>query len=272
MTTIREAPFENRVRSLWNSEKAVLNAWLLMGNPYSAELMAAQGFDSVTIDLQHGMIGFETALTMLQAISGQPVMPVVRIPGHDFGLLMKLLDAGAAGIICPLVDSRDECRRFVAACRYAPQGNRSFGPARGLPFGPDYCRRANDHVLTFAMIETREGLGNLDEILSVEGLDAVLIGPNDLSISLGHAPASEPTETKVIEAIDLILARCKAHGVKAGIFCSSGQAARRRIEQGFDFVNPGTDTYLLSTAARAGLGEAQGVATRPGDSFGYTDQ
>ncbi len=249
----------NRVREVWAEGGVAANAWLAIGNALSAETMAAQDFDSVTVDMQHGMIGFDAALAMFQAISAYAPAPFTRPSGNDGAEIMKLLDAGAYGVICPLVSSGAACEAFVAACRYPPAGERSFSPGRGQLYGgPDYAERANETIVRLAMIETREGLDSLDGIAAVEGLDGLFIGPNDLSFALGHPPSSDPTVAEVNEAIAEILAAAKRHGIHAGIFCADGKVARRRAEQGFDFVTPGIDTLILATAAAREIATIRG--------------
>ncbi len=250
---------ENRVRTIWNEGGAVVNAWLAIANSFSAEVMASAPFDSITIDTQHGMIDFEGAVAMFGAISGYPPTPLARVKWNDPAAIMKLLDAGAYGIICPMINSAAECERFVGACRYAPEGYRSFGPARGLLYGgPDYASEANHTIIAIAMIETFEALENLDDIMGVDGLDAVYIGPNDLAISLGHAPSPEPTAPEVKEAIEAIRVAAERHGVVAGIHVLSGESARRRIEQGFRFVSLSNDARLMAAAANAEIEAARG--------------
>lgn len=245
---------ENRVRRLWAEGRGAVTAWLTMANSYNAELYAAEDFDAVTIDTQHGMIGIQQAVEMLQAVTTGDAAPFARVPWNDPAAIMKMLDAGAYGIVCPMINSAEECRRFVGACRYAPTGYRSFGPARGvLHGGPDYFEHANATVVTLAMIETRQALDNLAEIVAVPGLDGVYIGPNDLAISLGCAPSGEPVEKPVIEAVDTILRVGKAAGVRVGIHCPSGESARRRLDQGYDFIAIANDARLLSAAAKREL-------------------
>ena len=177
---------ENRLRTLWQADQAVVNGWLAIGNSFSAETMAHQGWDSLTIDMQHGVIDYAAMVTMLQAISTTDAVPVVRVPWLEPGIIMKSLDAGAYGIICPMVNTREDAQRLVSYTHYAPQGARSFGPVRALLYGgADYAAKANETVVAFAMIETAQALDNLDAILSVEGLDAIYIGPSDLSLALG---------------------------------------------------------------------------------------
>jgi 4-hydroxy-2-oxoheptanedioate aldolase len=250
---------ESRVRTIWNEGGAVVNGWLAIANSFSAEVMASAPFDSITIDTQHGMLDFEAAVAMFGAISGYPPTPLARVKWNDPAATMKLLDAGAYGIICPMINSRAECESFVGACRYAPEGYRSFGPARGLLYGgPDYATEANHTIVAIAMIETREALDNLDEIISVDGLDAVYIGPNDLAISLGHAPIPEPTAPEVKEAIETIAAAAERHGVVAGIHTPSGASARDKIERGFRFVTIANDARLMAAAAAAEIEAARG--------------
>lgn len=250
---------KSRVREVWKEGGVAINAWLWFGDSFSAEIMAGEAFDSVTVDLQHGLIDLHAAVTMLQAISIRPATtPIARVQSNDPGSVMKLLDAGALGIVCPMISSRAECETFVAACRYPPQGVRSFGPSRCLVrYGADYVREADEAVITFAMIETRQALDQLDEILSVEGLDAVYVGPNDLAMALGYPPSQDSSEPEIVEAIALIASTAKKHGVIPGIACPSGAVARQRINQGFRFVTPGNQANLMAAAARAAIAEAR---------------
>jgi 4-hydroxy-2-oxoheptanedioate aldolase len=241
---------ESRVRTIWSQGGAVVNGWLAIANSYSAETMASAAFDAVTIDTQHGMVDFPDAVNMLAAMSAYAPTPLARVPWNDPAAIMKLLDAGAYGIVCPMINSREECERFIGACRYAPQGYRSFGPARGLLYGgSDYAAEANGTIAAIAMIETQQALDNLDEIMSTEGLDAIYIGPNDLAISLGNPPNPEPTAPNVKAAVDEILAAAKRHKVAAGIHCPSGASARDKIERGFQLVTIANDARLMAQAA-----------------------
>ncbi len=241
---------ENKVRTIWRRGGAVVNGWLAIPSGVSAETMAHQGWDSLTIDLQHGLVDYQTAVTMLQAISTTETMPMARVPWLEDGIIMKLLDAGAYGVICPMINSREEAEALVGACRYAPQGHRSFGPVRALLYaGPDYPQHANDTVLAIAMIETAKALDRLDDIMSTPGLDGVYIGPSDLGLSLGFTPTLEPTEPRVIEAIEAILAAAKKHGVAAGIHCGTTATARRMIDLGFGLVTLLSDNRLMAAAA-----------------------
>lgn len=241
----------NALRSLWRSGGAALNGWLTIANGFCAETMAHQGWDALTIDLQHGVIDYPAMVTMLQAISTTPTVPVVRVPWLEPGILMKALDAGAYGVICPMVNSREEAQKLVAYTHYAPRGTRSFGPTRATLYGgADYALHANDTIVTFAMIETAAALDKLDDILSVEGLDAIYIGPSDLSLALGCKPAFDDLEPKAAQAVDHILARAQAHGVVAGIHNGSPEAALERIAKGFQFVTVSSDARLMAAGAQ----------------------
>ena len=253
---------ENRLRSQWAAGQAVVNGWLAIGNSFSAETMAHQGWDALTIDLQHGVVDYAAMVTMLQAISTTATVPVVRVPWLEPGILMKTLDAGAYGVICPMVNTREDAQKLVAYTHYAPRGTRSFGPVRALLYGgADYPKAANDTIVTFAMIETAAALDNLDDILSVEGLDAIYIGPSDLSLALGCTPTFDDLDPKAAQAVDHILERANAHGVVAGIHNGTPEAALRRIAKGFRFVTISSDARLMAAgsqqvlaAMRKGLG------------------
>lgn len=252
---------ENTVKSIWARGGAVLNGWLGIPSAVSAENMAQCGWDSLTVDLQHGHIDYQVAVSMLQAISTTSVMPIARVPWCEPGIIMKLLDAGAYGIICPMINSRAECEAFVGACRYAPRGYRSFGPVRATWYGgPDYYQHANDTVLDIAMIETTQAVERLDEILTVPGLDGIYIGPNDLAITLGRQPSGDPTDPLVLDTIDTILAAAKRHGVRAGLHCGSTAMAKRMIGKGFQFTTLLGDNAFLNMAAKAAVADVRDIA------------
>ena len=260
---------ENRIRSIWKAGGAVVNGWLAIPNAFSAETMSHQGWDSLTIDLQHGVIDYQAAFNMLTAISTTSTVPVVRVPWLEPGILMKMLDAGAYGLICPMVNTRADAERLVAFTHYAPRGTRSFGPIRALLYGgADYAIHANDTIVVFAMIETKQALDNLDDILSVKGLDAVYIGPSDLSLALGCTPTFDDVDKPVVEAIDHILARAKAHDVVAAIHNGSPEAALKRIEKGFQFVTISSDARLMAAGAQQVIAKmaARPVKSSPGSA------
>ncbi|MGM9490708.1 HpcH/HpaI aldolase family protein [Ideonella sp. YS5] len=241
----------NGLRTLWQQGGAAANGWLAIPNGFSAEVMAHQGWDSLTIDMQHGVVDYQAMVSMLQAISTTPTVPVVRVPWLEPGILMKTLDAGAYAVICPMVNTREDAQKLVAWTNYAPRGTRSFGPVRATLYGgADYPQHANDTVVRFAMIETRQALDNLDDILSVEGLDAVYIGPSDLSLSLGCRPVFDDLDPDAAQAVDHILGRAKAHGVVAGIHNGTPESALARIAKGFQFVTISSDARLIAAGAQ----------------------
>jgi 4-hydroxy-2-oxoheptanedioate aldolase len=249
----------NKVRERWEHGEAAVTAWLAIGNSYSAELAGWCGADAVTVDLQHGMIDMHALIGMLQAISTTPATPFVRVPGLDAPLVMKVLDAGAYGVICPMVNSAEEAAAFVAATRYPPKGSRSFGPARGLLYGgADYYDHADATVASLAMIETEAGLAAVEAICAVEGLDGIFVGPNDTGLALGKRPVVDPVDPDVNAAIARCLAAARAAGKHAGIFCPSGAVAARRAADGFDFVVCGNDANLLRAAVTAEVKAARG--------------
>ncbi|CAN7676580.1 MULTISPECIES: HpcH/HpaI aldolase family protein [unclassified Variovorax] len=261
---------ENRLRTLWKSGGAAVNGWLAIPNSFSAETMAHQGWDSLTIDLQHGVVDYQAMLPMLQAISTTNTVPVVRVPWLEPGILMKTLDAGAYGVICPMVNTREDAQRLVAYTHYAPRGTRSFGPVRALLYGgADYPEHANDTIVTFAMIETAQALDNLDDILSVEGLDAVYIGPSDLSLALGCRPVFDDVDPPVAQAIDHILERAKAHGLVAGIHNGRPDVALARIAKGFQFVTVSSDARLMAAGAQQMLAAMRATPAPAASSSTY---
>lgn len=246
----------NNVKRVLVSGGQAVNAWCSISSSYVAEVVAHLGFDSVTIDLQHGTADYASAFTMLQAISTSSAMPMVRVPWNDPAVLMRMLDAGAMGIICPMVNTSADARAFVGACRYPPLGYRSFGPNRANQYtGPDYWRSANSEVLLLAMIETREGVENLDEILGVEGLDGVYVGPGDLSLSYGADPSMRPSDASVCAAIARIVEHTVAAGLIPAIHTDGPATARERLTQGFRLVTLQSDVRYMVNGATAALAE-----------------
>jgi 4-hydroxy-2-oxoheptanedioate aldolase len=252
----------NRLRQIWKTGGAVINGWLAIPDSFSAETMAHLDWDSLTIDLQHGLVDYQTMLPMLQAISTTDTVPMVRVPWLEPSILMKALDAGAYGLICPMINTREDAQKLVDWTHYAPRGSRSFGPLRALLYaGADYPQEANDSIVTFAMIETAKALDNLDDILSVKGLDAIYIGPSDLSLALGCRPVFNDVDPKAAEAIAHILARAKAHGVIAGIHNGTPAGALAHIANGFQFVTVSSDARLMASAAQQALAQIRATQT-----------
>lgn len=230
----------------------VLNGNCQMPGAFSAELYARQGWDSISLDLQHGLIDYDMAVSMLQAISASGVLPLARAPWLDPAPIMKLLDAGVLGIICPMVNTADDAERFVRYCKFPPRGIRSFGPIRAsLSFGPAYVAEANDLVATLAMIETAEAVGNIDGIAAVEGLDGVYLGALDLAMSMGHPPDPNNPHPDVTTAIDHVLERCTRAGLIVGMVLREPESTRAYVERGFKFLTISSDMQALSSQARS---------------------
>jgi 4-hydroxy-2-oxoheptanedioate aldolase len=215
--------------------------------------MARLGFDWLTIDLQHGLIDFARMVEMLQAISTTPTTPIVRVPVGEASWIGRVLDAGAAGVIVPLVDDAEEARAAVAACRYPPRGNRSYGPFRAAyVLDGAYTPQIDQELICLVMIETRDGLANLDAILDVPGIDGVFVGPNDLSLALGLPPGSDQTAQVFTDAIERIVSGCRARGLVAGC-ASTAAVAPKRLAQGFRFVEVSRDASSMVRAASEDL-------------------
>jgi 4-hydroxy-2-oxoheptanedioate aldolase len=241
---------ENKLKSIWARGEAVVNGWLSIPSAFSAEVMAHQGFDSLTVDMQHGVIDYQVAVTMLQGISTTGAMPMARVPWNDPARLMKILDAGAYGVICPMVNTRAEAEALVRACKYPPRGYRSWGPVRASIYaGADYGDHANDDIVVMPMIETAEAMKNLDDILSVPGVDGAYVGPSDLSLALGLKPRLDQTDAPVVEAQQKIAEACKRHGVVAGIHNSTATYALKMIAQGYQFVTLASDSRHMAMKA-----------------------
>ena len=252
---------KNKLKQLWADGKPAINGWLSTSSPFVAEVMAAQGYDALTIDCQHGFVAYEAATGMLQAMRASGVVPMVRVPWLDPGDIMKALDAGAYGIICPMINTREEAERLVSYMRYPPHGVRSFGPTRALfAAGADYGQHADTEVLAFAMIETAEAMKNLDDIVSTPGLDGVYIGPADLALGLTgrkYPTGFDRQEPELVEAIQLVLKKAKAAGIRAGLHNGTAAYAAKAVGWGFDLVTISNDVRLLAGAAQQSLAEAR---------------
>jgi 4-hydroxy-2-oxoheptanedioate aldolase len=252
---------KNKLKQLWAEGKPAINGWLSTSSPFVAEIMAAQGYDSLTIDCQHGFVSYDSATAMLQAMRASGVVPMVRVPWLDPGDIMKALDGGAYGIICPMINNRAEADRFVSYMRYPPHGVRSFGPTRVVfSAGADYGQYADQEVLAFAMIETAEALANLDEIVSTPGLDGVYIGPADLTLGLTGRKYSigfDRQEPELVEAIQLVLKKAKAAGIRAGLHNGTPEYAAKAVGWGFDLVTISNDVRLFAGAAQQSVATAR---------------
>jgi len=244
----------NRIREIWADGKAVINSWCGIPSSWSAEVMAHMGWDSLVVDMQHGMIEYQTMVTMLQAFSTTDVAPLVRVPWNDPPTIMKVLDLGAYAVIVPLVNTAEDAAKAVAACRYPPVGMRSSGPVRAVHYGgSDYVAKANDEIVVMAMIETKEGLANLEKICATPGLDAVYIGPADLSFALGMAPRGDNPDPVHIATCDKIRDAAHKAGIKAVMHCASAAFAAGAVKRGFDMIMLTSDLASMIAGARRQL-------------------
>ncbi|WP_420549209.1 HpcH/HpaI aldolase family protein [Curvivirga sp.] len=218
--------------------------------------VANVGMDFVFIDQQHGLIDSNDVDHMITPLIGTDCTPIVRVATNDDGLIMGALDRGALGVVCPLVNTAEEAKKFVHALRYPPEGGRSWGPMKpGLYYGSDYTQKANGNVMAIAQIETKQAVENLDAILSTEGLDAILVGPNDLGFTYGNQPMSMPEDQAVRDAIKLIADTCRKKNVYAGIHCGDTAMAKEMIKWGYQFMSIGTDFGYLTGFAQNVLEE-----------------
>lgn len=257
------------LRELWDSGRPTIGAWCVMPSAFSAELVGRTGFDWVCVDTQHGLIGYDQMASMLQALAITATPAFVRVPWNDPAEIMKALDAGAQGVIVPLVNSAEEARRAVGACRYPPDGYRSWGPVRASLDLPGYTpATANRRTVVAVMIETAAGVLAADEIVSVPGVDAVYVGPSDLALSHGIAPSADAESPEHSRLIDSILDACNRHGVVAGIHCGTVDTALRWRERGFRMLNVTSDAVFMRQTATSVVSALRGVPAAP-KSSGY---
>src|SRR5688572_17279537 len=249
----------NRVKKLWREGKPAVGGWLSIPHSVQAEVMAHTGLDWLCIDMQHGCIDYSDTVPMLTAISTTDVTPFVRVPWNEPAMIMKVLDAGAYGVIVPMVSNRADAERAVGACRYPPAGMRSNGPNRVLLYaGADYQKHANDEVACIAMVETPEGIEKVDEIASTPGVDAIYIGPTDLALSLGLPPVMDNDDPKHVATVNRILETCRKHKVAAAMHTTSAKYTQRYIEQGFNMVMLINDRVAMSNYVKAEVGKLTG--------------
>lgn len=241
----------NKLRAAWDEGRATINGWLCLPHVIGAEVMASQPWDSITLDMHHGFVDLPDLVNLLAALNAarNAPVPLVRVPWNDPGVIYRVLDAGAKGIICPMVNTADEASQLVRAVKYPPVGQRSFGPVRQLlREGPAYVSQANAACLALAQIETRQALDNLDAIMSTPGLDGVYVGPSDLAFDMGFPPHFDTNETTLLEAFDNIISAAKRHNIIAAMHNNSPSYARKMIERGFNMVTFGSDIGFMLTA------------------------
>lgn len=246
---------ENRVKRQLRAGQPTLGTWLSLGSPLAAEQLAQAGFDWLTIDQEHQGIDATLTQYLLQAISIAPdVVPLVRVPWNDGAFIKRALDAGAYGVVVPMVNSRAEAERAVDWSRYPPQGSRSIGGIRPRLYGGvDYVQRANDEILVVVQIEHVEAVKHARDILAVPGIDAYFVGPNDLCASMGLPPSLEPDHPEFWQAVNEVQRIARDLGVPSGIHVATAARARLAIERGYQFVSLASDASFMASAAVAAV-------------------
>ncbi len=246
----------NKLLEIWKSGNPVINAWLSIPNSFTAEAFGKMGWDSITIDMQHGQNDYQTSIPMLQSLSSSQSVPMTRVPWSEPGIIMKMLDLGIMGIIAPMINTKEDCEKFVSYCYYPPIGERSFGPMRAqLVHGSEYFVNANKNIISFAMIETKQAVENIDYILSVPNLTGVYIGPADMSSSYGLTPKFDVKEDPVFSNIKLIAKKAKEYGKIAGIHNGSTSYAKEMISLGYNFVTVLSDFRIMSSYSQKVIDE-----------------
>lgn len=260
----------NKVRQLWADGRPVLHGWLSIGNPFTAEIMAAQGYDAISVDWQHGALDYSALLPMFQAMRASGVTLGARVPWLDPAAIMKALDAGAMQVICPMINTAEQAEEFVSYLRYPPEGQRSFGPTRAAyAQGANIHAEANAEIIGWAMVETRQAMANLDVIASTPGLDGIYVGPADLTFSLfegKYPPGFDREEPEMIEVLQTIVQTCHQHGIKAALHCGTAEYAAKAIGWGYDMTTVSGDTRLLAGAAAASVRTFREAIAQPAAS------
>lgn len=237
----------------WQAGETTFGVWCSMTSPLAAEALSRSGYDWVCVDMQHGLADYTQACEMIRAIDLGGAAPIVRVPWNEHGIIARMLDAGAMGIIVPMIQSVADARHAVEAALYPPMGRRSFGPLRAaLRDGPGYFAGANARVAVLPMIETVDALAAVDDILAVPGVAGAFVGPMDLSIALGLSPADNDGTPIFDNALASVVAACRKHKKAACVF-SNAKVAPTRIAQGFQMISLTTDFGAMTTAARTDL-------------------
>jgi 4-hydroxy-2-oxoheptanedioate aldolase len=248
----------DRLDQCWKEDRPAFGLWGSIPSPLTAELAAASGYDYVCVDLQHGGADEERMVAMFTAIEARGAVPLARVLYNEPWQINRVLDLGAAGVIVPLVGSAADAKRAVSGCRYPPRGVRSYGPLRAaLTIGSADPERLAAGALCFVMVETRQGLENVEEIAATRGLDGIYIGPSDLSLGLGREPGHGGDVLE--QAITRVREACAEAGIIAGMHCNGGgEEARTRAAAGFRLVTVGVDASLFRSRVGAELEVALG--------------
>lgn len=251
----------NQTKARLKAGQAVVGTWLAIPSWVSARFMAQLGFDYLTVDMEHQPIDMEPAAAMFATIAAAGVTPLARVPWNNGENIKRVLDCGAQGIVVPMVNTRAEAEAAVAAAKYPPHGIRSVGGnLHCFNFGTDpatYYAKANDEILVVLQAESPEGVANADAIMSVPGVDAVFIGPNDLLAQMGHTPNMESKHSQFVEALEHLRVTADKYGIAAGIHTANHEQCNRRLAEGFRFMALASDARFVIAGARAELSQVQ---------------
>lgn len=251
----------NPLLAAGSGDIALLGGWCTLANSFAAELVASSGVDYAVVDMQHGLSGFSDLVPMLQAIAVAGVAPLVRVPQGGYGVAQRALDAGALGVIFPMIHDRSEAEEAVRCCFYPPLGQRSFGPVRSkMRIGSDPVW-ANQNVLCLVQIESREAVSNLQEILQAPGVSGVYVGPADLALTHGFLPGDDSAELMAL--LGQVAAACRSAGSIPAIHTQSGSDALRMASMGYRMCSVGTDSVWLSSAYSREISVARNGTPRP---------
>lgn len=255
----------DNLRTQWREGRDTLGVWLAIPSTITAEAAARVGYDYVCLDNQHGVLDYQQSVTMAQAILLGGGTPIARVPWNEPGIIGKMLDAGIEGVIVPMVNTAAEAQALVRAGRYAPAGARSFGPVLSAMRQKDYYAGSADNVAIIPMIETVQAISNLDDILAVPGIDAVYVGPADLSVTLGLPPGNNDDSAEFTDALLTIVKGCQNAGVVPGIHASAA-LVEKRLEQGFRMITVTSDMLAMRSLLAADLATARGAKPASGKS------
>jgi 2-keto-3-deoxy-L-rhamnonate aldolase RhmA len=254
---------KNLLKEKLKKGQVVIGTFIGLGHPDVTERLSQLGFDFLLLDGEHAPLGLETMQIMMQAMNGSNCTPLVRPQWNDMVIIKRVLDIGAHGVVVPWVNTKEEAEYAVRACKYPPEGLRGLGPRRAALFDPDYLKTANDEILVVVQIETREAVSNIDDILSVKGIDACYIGPYDLSLSFGCCPPQlgnsqfELANPQYMDAFDKVVAAAKKWGKPAGMW-TSAETIQWAIEKGFMLNTVGSADDFLMQGATIALEKARG--------------
>lgn len=249
------------LKARMDAGETVFAAWLTFDAPRVAGALARDGWDAVVVDMQHGLAGYREMVDAVALVAAAGVAPVVRVPVGDDALIGRAPDAGAVGIICPMINSGQEAAWFARGTKYPPLGQRSWAPGQALQVlglsRDDYLAGANEFVVSFAMVETAQALRHIDAICSTPGIDAIFVGPNDLSLSLSEGAAVDPARPEVQQALAQVVRKCAAHGVVPAVYANTPELAVTCRTMGFRFIAVGSDAGYLAAGSRAMLAAAR---------------